>query len=533
MSSALESISPCGSLLVILGIGDGQLLQSCVTDARIRQKDIWILAFSEPSPQSSLPERTRLVQIRDSTDIAQWVASTFSDHEEIVRLGGIDIVESGGLASQSQHLRDSLRQRLIGALVDRPWALGNDINDSFMGLWHSSLNAKRILRAPSIGQVAGFVSETPVISLGAGPSVGAHLDELRALQDKCLIVACDSVCPGLVKEGIIPHVVTPLERSRDQAQFVSCLANTRAIFAGISACHPDTLAPFADRIIYLHGLDKLYDWLEPNENLRCMTGSSTGVLAFYVAASLSRGPVYLLGHDLAKEDGVSHWSGAEFAGKAFAKEEERVGAFGSNGYEERLIMGNSGKLLTSIMWWDNFRSEIAGQAKLMGGRVFNVNAHDGRYALIENTLAAPLPDPASLPAFVMPPVPQDQHARYDDWHARASQLGADGRAFVAGMSQLQRDIAVMRRKPAHEWNIDTLMERITPQAHVSPGNVAAFQYFLRSAIYNEQTLGSHRARFWRSRNEAYWGTMQSLDGLADAMASAVVHLQGLLERATA
>ncbi len=531
MSSVLQSISPCASLLVILGVGDGTLIQECCSDPRIRQKDIWILAFAEEVPPKAWPERTRIVQVRSWDDAQSWVYQAFSSHEEIVRLGGLDLVESAGLSPQSGELRDALRPQLLRALADRPWALGNDINDSFMGLWHSCRNARSILAAPSIGQVCGLLGETPVIAIGAGPSVGTHLEELRRLQDRCLLVACDSVCPGLVKEGIIPHIVTPLERSRDQAQFVTCLAGTRAIFAGIPACHPDTVAPFADRLIYLHAMDKLYDWLAPSEAMRCMTGSSTGVLAFYVAASLTRGPVYLVGHDLAKEDGVTHWSGADFAGKAFAKEADRSGNNGTNGYEERLILGNSGKLVTSIMWWDNFRTEIAAQAKVMGGRVYNVNAHDGRYALIENTLPAPLPDPSALPPFVMPDLRNDQHQRYEDWRARASVLGADGTAFVAGMAQLRADIAAMRCKPAHEWDIDRLMERITPDAHVSAGNVAAFQYFLRSAIYNEQTFGSHRARFWTSRNEAYWGTMQSVDGLADAMSLAVQHLQELLERA--
>lgn len=531
MSSALDTVSPLSSLLVILGVGDGELIKACAADARIRQKDIFILAFDEHPQGIALAERMNLHVVTTWEDVQGWALERFGDHADIVRLGGLDLLDSDGLPPQATALRADLRPRLIAMLADRPWALGNDINDSFMGLWHSTLNASQILPAPSIGQVTGSFGMTPAISIGAGPSVGRHLDELRALQDSCLLVACDSVCPGLIKAGIIPHVVTPLERSRDQAQFVNCLAGTRAVFAGISACHPDTLAPFGDRIIYLHAMDKLYDWLAPDEHLRCLTGSSTGVLSFYVAASLTRGRVFLVGHDLAKEDGVTHWSGADFAGQAFAKEAERSGGFGANGYEERLIPGNSGKMLSSIMWWDNFRAEIASQAKAMGPRVFNVNAHDGAYALIENTFAAPLPDPADLPTFQAPIPQRVNQARYDHWHARAQRLGSDGCAFIAGMQSLRRDIAISRRQPPHQWDIETIMRRVTPDAHVSPGNLAAFQYVLRSALYNEQALGSWRARQWSSRTQAYWGTMQSIDGLADTMRNAVEHLQGLLDRA--
>lgn len=531
--SSLTEISPCSSLLLIVGYGDGQLIQECLRDPAIAQKDIWILAFGENVPEREWPEHTRIAQIRTWEDAQTWVNAAFSDHNDIVRLGGVDVVSSDGLGGDARILREALLPRTIGALSDRSWALGNDINDSFTGLWHSAQNARLLLPAPSIGQLAGAFGDLPAISIGAGPSVGTHLDELRALQDKCLLVACDSVCPGLVKEGIIPHIVTPQERAKQQAQFVECLRGTRAIFAGIPACHPDTLSPFGDRMIYLHAMDKLYDWLEPDERLRCLTGSSTGVLSFFVAASLTRGPVYLLGHDLAKEDGQTHWAGADFAGKAFAKEATSAGGFGSNGYEERLIPGNSGKLLTSIFWWDNFRSEISSQAKLMGPRVFNVNAHDGKYALIEHTLPAPLPDPASLPSFTAPEPKRVNQARYDSWKARSATIGQDADAFIRGMDAFREQIESARYLPPHQWNLEALMERVTPEAHVSPGNLAAFQYFLRSAIYNEQAYGCFRAHGFRSRNEAYWTTMRSLDGLADGMARAVEHLRGTLGRISA
>jgi hypothetical protein len=533
MSSATASISPTSSLLVIFGVGDGSLIRACCEDPRIRQKDIWIISYGEGRPPVDLPERARLVHVRSWDDMQAWINHAFSDHNDIVRLGGLDWLTSDGLDATAGDLRAALHDRTVASLCDRPWALGNDINDSFMGLWHACQNARLLLPAPSIGQVTHAFGEMLAISVGAGPSVGAHIDELRALQDKCLIVACDSVCPGLVKEGVIPHVVTPLERLQQQAQFVACLEGTRAVFAGIPACHPQTLKPFGDRVLYLHALDKLYDWLAPDEQLRCLTGSSTGVLSFYVAASLTRGPVYLVGHDLAKEDGATHWANAEFAGKAFAKEQANVGGHGANGYEERLIPGNSGKLLTSIMWWDTFRNEIASQAALMGPRVFNVNAHDGKYALIANTQAAPLPKPDSLPTFTAPIPQRVNQARYDDWTRRAGKLGEDADRFIAGMRKLRGDIDTMRRSPAHVWDLEALMKRVAPDDHVSPGNLAAFQYFLRSALYNEQMLACHRARRFRTRAEAYWGTMQSLDGLADALANATEYLRDLMTKATA
>jgi hypothetical protein len=526
----LSQVAQCSSLLVIFGYGDGALVRACCDDRRIREKDIFVVAYpGETVPEQSWPARTKIARVNSWDDMQQWILATFSDHNDIIRIAGGDFLEPT-LDGEPAALRDAWRERTIAMMTDRPWALGNDINDSFMGMWHAAQNAARILPAPSIGQLCSAFGAVPAISVGAGPSVGTHLDELRALQDRCLIVACDSVCPGLVKAGIIPHFVTPLERLRQQTQFVECLRGTRAVFAGIPACHPTTVDCFGERVIYMHALDRLYDWLEPNEHLRCMSGSSTGVLSFYVAASITRGPVYLLGHDLAKEDGSSHWKDAAVAGSAFAKEEANAGAGGTNGYEKRLIPGNGGRMLESIMWWDTFRSEIASQAKLIPGRIFNINAYDQKYAVIEHTQAAPLPAPESLPILPDWTPPRRNADRLKSWRTRSATLAQDGERLLAGLAALRTDIAATQAAPPHTWDIEALMRRVTPDSHVSDGNVAVFQYFLRSAIYNEQAYAGLRARGFRSKEQAHWSTLRSLDGLADGMVKAVEHLQPLLRR---
>jgi hypothetical protein len=518
-------------MCIMLGIGESGLLQAICEDPVLRHKDIHVCAFpGDVIPDAStLPQNTRIDRITSHEDVQAWVHTYFSDHHDIVRLGGCDIIDDHPLCAEAEQAREQLKPRLFAMLQDRPWGLGNDINDTFMGLWHAAQNAKTLLPMPSIGQLAASLGTTPTISIGAGPSLGSHLDELRALQDKCLLVCCDAAYPGLVKEGIIPHLVTPLERLQQQAPLVASAQGTRTVFAGLPVCHPDTLKPFDGRAIYFHALDKCYDWFAPNETLRCLAGSSTGVLSFYVAASLTRGPVYLVGHDLATGAGASHWGGAALAGSAFQTETKNAGGFGANGYEKRLIPGNSGELVESIMWWDQFRCEISNQAKLIPGRVFNVNAHTRRGAVIEYTSAAPLPAPDDLPAFAGLDVRADNADRLANWQTRANQLPADTAGFIAAMEALRVDLRAMRRRPPHEWDLNALMARCAPDAGVSEGNRACFQYVLRSALFNEQTAMSFRARRFRSRTEAHWQTMDSLDALADAMTIAMKQLKPLLD----
>lgn len=528
-----DVLSPCRNLsstLIVLGIGDGSILTAINDDPGLAKKDIFVLALGDETVPPLANPKMSCVRADSWDGVQQWIFDHFGAHESIVRLAGADLVETHPLSEANERFRADLLPRFHAVMADRPWALGNDINDTFMGLYHASLNAKNLLSSPSLGDICGSFGNTPVISIGAGPSVKEHLERIKSLQEHCLIVACDAVYPALKKEGIVAHFVTPLERLRQQAQLCQTAQGTATIFAGIPACHPETVAVFADRTIYLHAMDKLYDWLAPKEALRCLTGSSTGVLSFLVGASLARGKVYLVGHDLAKDDhGQTHFDGCEFASKAQEKETASSGAFGANGYEKRMVPGNNGGLVESIAWWDTFRLEISTQAKLIPGRVVNVNAHTGKYARIEHTDAAPLPDPVDLPRLPEIRVQKTQHHRYADWRDRAKLLPEDCRRFISGMETYRSDLASAFRSEPAQWQLDDLLRRMSPSMNVSPGNADAFNYFLRSAIYNEQMYMAHRARTFSSKENAYWHTMQSLDGLADALIKAVKTVQPLLE----
>ncbi len=526
----LDGCKNLASLLVVVGVGDGELVGAILADRCLAAKDLLILVLPGEKPPAGLSKSAKACAIPDWPALEAWAYDHFAHHQDVVRLAGGDFVLPEGLSPQAQAFRDTYWPRAQRILRDRPWCLGNDINDTFMGFHHACLNAEAVLKCPSIAQVMGCLGQTPAISVGAGPSVREHIDNLRALQNKCLIVACDAVYPALVKEGIIPHIVTPLERLRQQAPLVKSAKGTRTIFAGIAACHPTTVEPFDGRAIYLHSMDRLYDWLSPREQARCLTGSSTGVLSFLVAASLTRGPVYLVGHDLGKEeDGAHHFDGCDLATKAYDAESKNAGGLGENGYEEREIPGNSGKNVKSIMWWDTFRGEIAMQASLIKGRVFNVNAHTKRYAVIENTLGAPLPDAGGLPDMAEIRVQRSETARYEDWRGRANKLGEDTESFLAAMGGIRTTIkALMRRHPS-TWDLTAIMAQMVPETGVSDGNAAAFQYFLRSAFYNEQSLASWKARGFLSKDEAIYRTGRSLDGLAATVINAVEHLRPVLQ----
>lgn len=527
----LDSLRNLASTVIVIGIGiDGSILQKMVADKLFKSKDVLVLGLpGEEFPALEWPAHWDRIGVSTLAQLQYWMNVNFSDHKDIVRLAGADFIDSHPLCEEAEKFRAEHLPMIHKVLGDRAWALGNDVNDTYLGMYNAAKNAKTLLPMPTLGDLAGRYGCVPTISIGAGPSLRSRLDQLRSLQDRCILVSCDAAYPGLLAEGIVPHFVCPQERLQQQAALLRCAKGTRTVFAGLPVCHKDVVDIFDGRAIYLHCMDKVYDWLvEDPAQRRCLTGSSTGVLSFFVAASLTTGPVYLVGHDLAYDDaGASHWQGAGFSAQAFTKEQKGSGGLGSNGYEERLVAGNGGTPLKSIIWWDIFRNEIAAQIPTIGPRVYNTNAVEGKYAKIEGALAGSLPDPSDLPELDWPHSLKstDGDLRLQSFRDRVAQLPDDCDRFIAGMRSLQDDIRRVLLGSPRDWDVLSFIERVAPDVGVSAGNKAAFEYILRSALYNEQAYMSYKSRSFKTREEAMYRTYQSLSCLADAMCVAVETLK--------
>lgn len=525
-------------LILVNGWGDGQLIKVLSDDPICRQKHMHILIYrgEEGAVAHALSLETvdltrfshppNISFIPDRAAIHRMICSVYLGMPDIPVLAGMDFIDGHPLLPEAAAVRDELRPELITQLSDRPKVYGNDIADSFTGLYQSSLNAAKLLPAPTIGEMSGFFGDTPVISIAAGPSLKRHLDELRALQDRCILVACDAVLHGLRKEGIDPHFVTPLERTDSTTDMLLGAETSRAIYAGLPVCPTAAVSLFPDdRVIGLYCGDRLYDWLVPQPGQKVNTGHSTGTLSLSVAVALGTGPVYLVGHDLSRDASGSHWAGAAYAGKAWkdAKDDAAGRASQLSGMEDRMVLGNDGTMVPSIAWWDRFRHDLeyeALRASSLGRKLYNVNAHDGIFAKIEHTLPAPLPRPEDLP--VLPPIrlPARKPERFQAWRERAKLLDQDAEAFRTHIQALRADIATTGKLPPGQWDVEGLAKRLTLTAAVSEGNREAFAYILRSALYNS-TAEMHLRRRTPSWARSRWRMMEAMDCLCHGIDNAL------------
>ncbi len=346
---------------------------------------------------------------------------------------------------------------------DRPVLFGDDIIDCAHGLMNIARNAKTLMGAPTIPKI-----DAPAIAIGGGPSLTTHLDALRKLQHKCLIVCSQTSLAGLLKEGITPHYCTPMERNQYMEKFTPQDCGD-VIFAGSPLCHPDVVNRFKHHR-WVPSADDVMKWANIPGESQVFFGSSTGTTAINVAAfSAWKSKVYLVGHDLSYSADQSHWSGSTAVKYDPSKATEWV-------------MGNNGEKLRAEPFWRRLAGQITDTTMLHPGLV-NVNAHHGVGAKIAGVGSAPLPDPDSLPDFVLPdatPCPE----RLRSWKKSA-------RMMLTHANRLERFFQQIKRITPEETDIRNveLGRNLHAFSYLMVSLVVQFSYDVRmQSITNEQAL---------------------------------------------
>ena len=501
-------------LLILVGIGDGTALSALRADQIVGQKIIIALQLpGDPPTQGAIP-------IRTTAEAGVWIMQQFGDFSHLPYLAGCDLVCDHPIGPEAHAARETFVPALRHAMMSRSQAHGNDMVDSMMGLGHAIRNAPTLLGAPAHGP--GDVS-APVLCVAAGPSLARHLPMIRALQHKVIIVACDAVLTGLLREGITPHVVTPMERLRDIHDLTVSARGTEVTFAGLAVCHPTVIADFS-RHIYIHAADDCYGWLAPQEGAPIGTGSSTGTLGVFVGLGLSRGPIYLVGHDLCADGPASHWDGARVAMDALTTARSANDAQ----YGEIAVLGNDGAMHASMFWWDIFRQElevIAQQAAGIGRPLININGHTGDGARIHHAIHGPLPDPGQLPDLgPWHPGPR-RPDRYEQFASRLGQLPRDARLLKEHYEGCRDAAGAILRSTLGLRDLATMDQRMsTPPASILP-NMLAFRYILRSCTWSMQDLVHHRCR--RSL-DAHTGMVMTMESQVDTSTACIAALTEMI-----
>lgn len=252
---------------------------------------------------------------------------------------------------------------------------GNDSLDSFIGLQNMFHNIKHIFSNPGINSLYGKFTGRPGVLVAAGPSLNKNMHLLAGLQEKALILSCDSSFFPIMKKGIKPHLVTSMERTPGVDLFYSGVDNFDGIyFVALPILMPESIDAFKGRKFIAYRGYSHFNWLE-EEKGTLNVGISVANLAFKILTELGCDPIILIGQDLAyAEDGDTHVKGDIFGSR-------------NEWYSSQPVIeleGNDGKLLKSEKSWvimkNTYEEDIAaykgtcinateGGAKILGSVV--------------------------------------------------------------------------------------------------------------------------------------------------------------------
>lgn len=126
------------------------------------------------------------------------------------------------------------------------FAGGNSIEDSFIGYQNILGNIRRAVGNTGITPYTGIVPPgKTILSIAAGPSLDDHWDHIKAWYGKVPIICCDVLLKPMLARGIVPDIVTAVERTEVVTSFFQDVPlPKRPMLVGPLLLRPETFAAF-------------------------------------------------------------------------------------------------------------------------------------------------------------------------------------------------------------------------------------------------------------------------------------------------
>ena len=229
---------------------------------------------------------------------------------------------------------------------------GNDSIDALIGIEQHVANMDKMLETYKTKDIFKRKISDVAVIVSTGPSLTKQLPFLKEYAPYITIISVDASLPILYKHGIIPDIVTSMERVVETASFFDnldkkFLKNTYFVVSSLSDLY--TLHKLKEQklLISMRPLSyMLYYDLDDFGYLG--SGMSASNLAYQLAAHMDYKNIILIGQDLAySKDGVSHAKGHKYMfneNNKRKKSDIMIEAYGGDG------------LVKTTIIWDMFRN---------------------------------------------------------------------------------------------------------------------------------------------------------------------------------
>lgn len=209
---------------------------------------------------------------------------------------------------------ENVNKRIIDLFIHALYNLGNDVDDTIIGLENNFENIKELIKSPGVEIVKNKYKDMPAIIVSAGPSLDKNIKELKNAQGKALILANDAVISTLRKNDIIPDAIFSIERVIEtyDAFYKDNIIDEKIVFVGPPVVTKEIFEKLKNnkKLLFLKQGEKINEWISHdilNEDRLIKMGTSCAHVAFAFAKYVNADPIIFMGQDLAyTKDGITH-----------------------------------------------------------------------------------------------------------------------------------------------------------------------------------------------------------------------------------
>lgn len=487
-------------LIILYGIGYGALLHALLRNPPPQTVEFLVieqdpalcalaLSLYDLSPYASSRNIKMLVGVSPDALRAHYQNYLYERNRYLYLESFVAFSEQASLERNgAYYLTAATHFKEYVATFDR--GLGNTCEDNFIGISKMHENAPAIVASRDISVLKGAYRGRPGIVVSSGPSLSLHIETLKKLQDKAVLVAADSAISRLYNADIVAPYISTLERTDGVAYvFGKIPAFKGGTLIAASLTHPRTLAKFQGEIVYFQKNENI-SYVYPFSNAYINSGPSCGNLSFALLDYFGCDPIYLVGQDLAYDRTTKQSHFADCISLDITKKYEELqqnaaimpkqtAAPDIHHNSVTVNLGNDGNPIETTHVWQFFREHFEQQIAAHRGTVYNAipatsGARIAGATRIDN-LDLLQADCAALPPLHLVELPQtsaerkaadiasvsEKIAQYLEQlgtieqriHTLQSRLdaiaGAPLELAIAAIDELTRDIDELRKAPAY------------------------------------------------------------------------------------
>ncbi|NMB33105.1 MAG: motility associated factor glycosyltransferase family protein [Clostridium sp.] len=286
------------------------------------------------------------MQTQDFSQIAgRNIMFLFGTDEEIItgfndKIFSIDVISLfGNLTNVILPSYHSIYKNWISLIQDRImdtirhafFMLGNDMEDTIIGIQNNLENIDEVLKSPSIRNFKDSYTDIPLFIISAGPSLDKNVEELKNAWGKSLIIATDAVLSTLKKHEITPDGVVSIERviMLYEKFYKGKELDPETVFIGPPVVRSEVFATLKNnkKLVCLKEGERINEWLNDivGDERTLLMGTSCAHIAFSFGRYIGANPIVFVGQDLAyTKDGVTHSGDVEVKKKVDTKEDKNI-----------------------------------------------------------------------------------------------------------------------------------------------------------------------------------------------------------------